>query len=392
MRDLQLLIENIQTAILFPDTISPTLLRQYARDYAEACIELNRQLQNCIVHIRNGNNSEATRLSELERPSIPEKFLMLDFAARKEWIEIIISHGLQVPPVLFTEQLKELDAAYLRVSPLEPFLKTHRLQALNNSPLKERLITLRTIAKIDSQNLFWQEDQEKFEKARIEEINKEIQDAILSNNITLIDSLQQELNSPNWIIQPPTQYRQMICTCLLQNYADTLLKHFADFNYPQSANVYALIQQTLVANAASMPINIQNIIRPAIAWINKVQKQNELDKQVKQQSLKLQRALESESPKPILERLYYELNTIVSQAGLKISEELDEFYHSKIDEIESHKSQFVKIIVVAIIGLCVLIGSLIMWGLTAKNNKQKINDVITKSQQIKDSINQVKQQ
>ncbi|MDR2169736.1 MAG: hypothetical protein LBP59_06310 [Planctomycetaceae bacterium] len=382
MSNLQILIENIQTAISFPETISPDLIKQYARDYAEACAELNRQIQNCIIHIRNGNNAEAVRLAEMERPNIPSKFLQLDFAERNEWVEIVSTLGYSIPPALSAEQAKELENAYLQVSPLEPLLKSYRLQSLNNSPLKDRLATLRLIAKTDSQNLFWHEDQERFEKVRIGELNKEVGAAVESKNNALITSLYQELNSADWQISPPLHLRQALCVSILQNQVDVLLDFFADFNYPQAVQVYASIQKILVANSISMPQHLQTTMRSAVKWLNETQKQNELQKIFNRRSSELKQALDAENPKPVLENLYYQLNNTASQAGLRIAKELDELYHCRIDEINLRSLRIVKIIIVAIISACIMIGSLITWGLVNQHNKRQLNNVIANLQKI----------
>ncbi|MDR0392555.1 MAG: hypothetical protein LBH59_11645 [Planctomycetaceae bacterium] len=397
IHNIQNLIENIHTTISFPETVSPDQIRQYARDYAEACIELNRRMTLCFNYIRNGNVAEGIRLAEM-KPNLTEIYNALDFNERDEWIEIVSTLGYNVPPTLPVEQQKELSNAYLKMAPLEPLLRWHRLHALNASPIRERLAVLRAIAKIDQQNSFWREDQEAFEQIRLKELDKEIKNAIAANNFEAIQSLYAELNPTDWVSPPPSEYRQKLCTIILQNHAETLLKHFNTFSYNEAAAVYGTMQKMLTTTNMQMPQSIRQIIRAAVLWLTETHRHNELQKTFNKCAADLNDALDSESSLIVLEQLHYALLTAATQADATIPTHLEERYQAQINAHELQRSRRIKILVTAVSCACIFIGGLIMWGLTSRNfnravaatlatlqqieNEQRYDDILTTLQQI----------
>ncbi|MDR3199481.1 MAG: hypothetical protein LBU34_16550 [Planctomycetaceae bacterium] len=381
MNNLQVLIENIRTAISFPETVLPDQMQVYARDYAECCTECNRRMMQCIQHIRSGNIAEGIRLAEM-KPNLTEMYLSLDFAEREEWVDIVSTLGFDTPQQLAGGQLKELNDMYLKMSPLEPLLRWHRLHALNGSSIRERLEILRAIAKADPENLFWNDDQEKFEQARISELKKEIQNAIASKNSEQIHSLYDELNPDNWLVPPPKEFRQQLCVTVLQGYADLMLHYHAAFDYSQASAIYGQIQQLLAANKMKIPSEIERIIRPVVLWLNETQKQSALQNEFIRCSVALQQALETECPVPTLERLYYALCTAASQAGTIISAELEELYRSQISAHELRKSRTTKIVITSIVCVCLLISSLIAWGLFQQHRTKRIQEILETLQKI----------
>lgn len=381
MSDLQVLIENIRTAISFPETVLPDQLRIYARDYSEACVDLNRRMQQCIPHIRKGNVAEAVRLAEMT-PNLPELYSLLDFPEREEWIDIVSTLGFDLPPALSADLSRELNATYLKFSPLEPLFRWHRMHALNGSPIRDRLAVLRAIAKADSENMFWSEDQEKFEKIRIAELEKEVRAAVSARNSKQIQMLYEELNAPDWAIQPPRELNNMLCASVLQSYADELQQHFAAFDYPKATSVYNAMQHVLVTNNMSLPSSMAQAVRPALAWLEQTNRQDELQMQFMQCSAAMQNALEAEAPAGDLERLYYNLNSAASQAGMDIPEELERLYQSQIHAGELRRSRAIMLKVVSVVCGSLLIGGLVAWGLFYQMHRQRINETLANLEQI----------
>ncbi|MDR2345313.1 MAG: hypothetical protein LBE18_04535 [Planctomycetaceae bacterium] len=384
IRNIQNLIENIRTVILFPETVTPVQIRQYARDYAEACSELNRRMLQCSQHIREGNIAEGIRLSEMQ-PPLATMYVTLDFAERDEWIEIVSTLGYNIPPALPAELHKELNNAYLKMSPLEPLLRWHRLYALNGSPIRERLAVLRSIAKIDQQNSFWREDQEVFEKTRLKELEKEVQNVITTKNITQIQSLYSELSSPDWIIPPPPEYRQKLCTIILHNLSEILLKHFNAFAYNEAAVIYDKMQKLLANTNMTMPQPIQHTIRAAVLWLTETQRQKELQKKFNKLAADLNDALNAESSAPVLEQIHYALLTVATQTDTPIPIHLEERYQLQIENYELQRSRQIKILVTAVACVCIFIGGLIVWGLNMRNYNHTVSTTLAALEELENN-------
>ncbi|MCL2745177.1 MAG: hypothetical protein FWE67_15145, partial [Planctomycetaceae bacterium] len=320
MKELEALIENINTAIAFPETVPIEWIRGYAQRYTEISTEVSRRMIQCIQHLRAGNIAEGIRLAELQ-PNLLEMYLLLDFTARDEWIEIISPLGFVIPP-LPAEMFRELDDSYLTMTQLEPLLRQHRLHALNGSSVRKRLSIIRAIAKIDIENIFWIEDQELFETERIKEFEKDVQEAIAAKNIQKIRALHQELSTPGWVIPPPPLYRRMLAGSVLRDYADSLMEYFSAYEYEDAKNIYDTMHQIIETEQIPMPPAIQELILPAVQWLNEKQQQNDIREEFDSAANVMQTALEYGVPLRDLERLYHNLSSAAAQNGKIIPAEL----------------------------------------------------------------------
>lgn len=381
MSELQILIENIRTAISFPETVPPEQIRAHARRYAEACTELNRRMMQCIQHIRAGNIAEGIRMAEL-KPNLPEMFLSLDMPEREDWEEIVSTLGFDQPSPLPSELMRELNEAYLKLSPLEPLLRWHRLYALNGSPMRERLSVLRAIAKTDHENMFWMEDQEKFEKVRLKELEREISKSIETKNALQIRMLHAELSSPDWIIPPPIEFRRRLSGAVLQDYADSLMDYFAVFDFANAGRSYGTIQQILASENMALPVEIQMRIRAAVLWLEETQRQNALQGEFDHAVMILRSALEEEAPLPKLERLYYTLSTAATQAGTVIPEELEELYQAETSRQHTSATRRNQLVVVSVIAACLLAGVILALGLNQRLYAGRVRDTLVSLQKI----------
>lgn len=375
MSDLQILIENIRTAISFSETVSPEQIRIHARRYAEACTELNRRMLQCIQHIRAGNIAEGIRLAEL-KPNLPEMYLSLDMPERDDWDEIVSTLGFEQPPPLPAELSRELNEAYLKMSPLEPLLRWHRLYALNGSSIRERLSVLRAIAKADHENMFWQEDQEMFEKIRLKELDKEIQKAIESKNALQIRTLHMELSSPDWVAQPPIDFRRRLTASVLQDYADSLMEYFAIFDHDNASRTYDTIREILASEQMAMPPSVHTQIRPAVQWLDETRRQNTFQNEFNNAVTVLHNALEEETPLSTLERLYYNLSGAATKAGTIIPAELEELYQAEVSRQHTSATRRNQLIFVSVVAASLLLGGVLAWGLNQRFHLGRINETL----------------
>lgn len=381
MSDLQILIENIRTAISFSETISPDQLKRYARDYSEACDDLNRRLRQCIPHIRKGNVAEAVRLAEMP-PNIPDQYSLLDFPEREEWVDIVSTLGFDTPPALPAELARELNATYLKHSPLEPLFRWHRLHALNGSPIRNRLSVIRAIAKADRENTFWSEDQEKYEKIRISELEKEVRVAVSSENPSRVRSLLDELNSSDWCIRPPKHLSHQLCSLVLQHHADEMQQAFSAFDYDKAVQIRAMMENVLVNNGMTMPPQITQALQPATHWIAESGRQTQFDSEYTQACCEMREALEIETPLATLERLYYSLHHAATQAGRDIPADIDQLYQTQIESQQLKRSRTMKMVVTSIVCGSILVGSLIAWALMQRMHQQQVANILDNIKQM----------
>ncbi|MCL2709632.1 MAG: hypothetical protein FWE95_02030 [Planctomycetaceae bacterium] len=362
MYELTNLIENIRTALAYSESVPPTRLAVYARRYADECAKVNTRLQQCLPHLRNGNIAEAVRLAEAS-PNIAEMFNLLNFENRQEWTEVCDGLGLDVPPPLAVEVFQELNDAYLQMVPLEPLLKWHRLHALNGSPIRDRLAVLRSLAKADPMNLFWQTVQETFEKARIKELGREVANSLAQKDSLRLQELYREMTAPGWIVAPPPEYRLNICTAVLEEHADEFMQHFAAFNYPGASAAYQAMQQILYANQMAMPVAIEKNIRAAVQWLQDTANSQHFLAQFQEETAKLRDALDGYTPRQTLENLYYALQNTAVQANRIIPQDLDSHYHNRMAYLSRVERNRYGIVITIFAGSILLVAATIVYAL-----------------------------
>jgi hypothetical protein len=361
MADLTNLIEDIRTTLAFSNLASPDKLPDYARQYAEECTKLNERLKQCLPHLRDGNIAEAVRLAGTPSPNVTETFNLLDFENRPDWIDVCESLGLDLPPPLAVGIFQELNDAYLQMASLEPLLKWHRLFARNASPLRDRLTVLRSIAKADSTNTHWQTDQETFEWARIKELGQEIADALAKKDMLQMQELYRELTASGWRIAPPAEYRQKICTAVLEKYADELLRLFSAFDYDSAAAVHQSMQRILSANQMTMPKAIEKNIRAAVQWVQATANEKRDFKQFQEALEELREALDDDSPRQTLENLYFALKNTANQGGQSIPEDLELHYRNRVKDMAKGEQYRDGMTIAAIVGALMLVAALFLY-------------------------------
>ncbi len=381
MSELLNLIEHIRKAIAFPDMVAPDQMRSYATRYVEFSTELNRRMWESVQRIRAGNIAEGLRLAEL-KPNLMELYNSLDFTERDEWGEIVSMLGFDVPPPLPVDMLRELNDAYLKMSPLEPLLVKQRFLALNGSPIRERLAVLRAIVKNDRENTFWAEDQELFEKARIKELEKEVPRAIETKNALQIRYLHRELSAPDWLVPPPVDFRRRLSATVLQDHAETLMQKFFVFDHAEALKSYNTIQQIVSAERMPMPPAIEQLIRPAVQWLGETQKQTMMQFEFENSLADLHAALETDTPLPELERLYYAAASTASQGGMIIPVELENLYQTEIARRHTSASRRNLLTIVAVLAVCLLVGGLIAFGLQQRLHAGRIADTVASLERI----------
>ncbi len=84
-------------------------------------------------------------------------------------------------------------------------MRQHRRLAIGRAPLGWRLRVLRNIAKLDSNNTVWMEDIEVWERARLREMQIQLESASANRDFNTCVFIDDELKNPNWQIQPPKE-------------------------------------------------------------------------------------------------------------------------------------------------------------------------------------------
>ncbi len=180
-----------------------------ATQYWMLCDETNERLRRCAEYLRRGMGSAAVHLSEC-LPNLLQAVSALQFAERGAWADLCVIHGMPAPPMLETDCMEELKAAYEREKSLSPLLSRHRLLAIAKAPIRDRLQVARMLVAEDPNNPAWADEVLSLEQIRLAEMEASAQEAANAGNEGLIQQLSNELAAGPWRHDIPRELHELI--------------------------------------------------------------------------------------------------------------------------------------------------------------------------------------
>ena len=87
--------------------------KKLASDYAAICRDLNKDLRECKSLFQMGAYAEARRLNSRSKPPFTERFRILNFSGRDEWIRLCNMYSWDVPPALDSDTVRQLNECTL---------------------------------------------------------------------------------------------------------------------------------------------------------------------------------------------------------------------------------------------------------------------------------------
>jgi hypothetical protein len=154
---------------------TPAELMQAVQEYAEVAAAINSRLRAAHVLLRQGRTAEALHACEAE-PNVLDCIAELDAAdqAVDAWRATLDEIAVACPERLLSDAAAELNAAYDIKHQLAHLMRTHRLLAISQGPLEDRVATLRAIANLNPENPVWIEDLAAYEEQCKKELEAEI--------------------------------------------------------------------------------------------------------------------------------------------------------------------------------------------------------------------------
>ena len=315
MRDPQRIVDEIQAFLMASDQTLTDRHPELAREYKEACEEINKRLVRCAQLLRQGLRADAIHSAEAE-PNLLTAIQTLDFSDRVAWLDVVGIYQLASPPDLEHGVAEHLSAAYTEHDPQRNLLRKHRRLALARAPLRERLGVIRELARIDSTNPIWDDDRKTYEMARFKQIQTEAGEAVRGKDAVGIEALEDELLNDSWSTRPPNQLLQAV-----KKAADTLRQESARQKLP---GVEALLNDAFsaldlvrarversnwisLAEAARLSDDhpMRERVEPALIWIDKEEEKARRRGTYDQAVARLAQALDDPtSAADHLERLY----------------------------------------------------------------------------------------
>jgi len=193
-------VEVIRGIVEDFDALPDAELNRLYKTFCGYIEDVNAELEVCEELI--DANDEMQAVQRAERAQLLEVFASLEAVDREGWDEFLDGKGLKAPPPLRLGSAERLNQCFGPVKQREPLMRELRWHALAGSPLRARLGVMHRIRESDDKPEIWEPDIEEFEKARIYEIEHELDEACAEQDAARLGNLCRELTSKAWLIRP----------------------------------------------------------------------------------------------------------------------------------------------------------------------------------------------
>lgn len=308
-------IDAITDAINSPHTTDAESLREPAAAYNLACREANRRLREVGRLLRTGLRTEAVQVADQE-PKLLDLVGELDLPAAEEWQGMAAQWGLDLPPELMLDIAAELNSAYAELMPLEQLLRTHRRLAIARAPMRDRIQVLRKLVDADPLAEGWRADLEAYDRVRLSQVRVEVNQAANRGDASELRNLLEELKSPEWTVELPSDLVQLTKANLntvaarraregLANLAPELDAAFCALDAVRLRGL-AEKWESLSKTAGLTPDDpLTALTKPALDWLVREQEALQQRRAFESTLAKLNDALESQAPRQRLENLLH---------------------------------------------------------------------------------------
>lgn len=200
MRSANQIVESICKFLSSEEQLFSPEIKSLAEEYAAACRDFNRRLEQIDSLLDQGKNGEAVEAA-IATPPVAKLLEALDFKHRADWEEICDLYGMAMPPAVETSVVERLGAAYGAEQAKAPLLDRYR-KAVQKGTVAERLTAVRDLALADPANEAWEKDIRRWEEMRLPELMAEARQAIESRDENVLLNVHDQLCKARWIVKP----------------------------------------------------------------------------------------------------------------------------------------------------------------------------------------------
>jgi len=190
-------IHQIQTLLrqgAVPPGVDPAVL---AEEYAGLCRDTNERLRKCTDFLSGGLLSEALNFAESD-PALLEIASHLDFVGVEVWADLCARNGWTAPDTISGDAVQALNEAYTSNAALGPLIKQYR-RAARVRDAGKCVRYLRDLKERERDNPSWESSLPGFERQRLTEIRRELDEAGEAEDLVALEEFGAEL-SAEWAV------------------------------------------------------------------------------------------------------------------------------------------------------------------------------------------------
>lgn len=377
MADYQRLVDDIRNFLHSGDLTFKEYLRGVAQGYSEACTEVNDRLRRCEDFLQRGLRSEAVQYAHVE-PNLLDSLTILDMPERQHWEDIALAFSLPQPPRLRMATAEALNRAYAEEQQLDPLLRHHRLLALTQAPLGERLNTIKQIAQSDPNNSVWREQWGEMERSRIQHMPAELDECVARDDLDRLMLLWTEVQQTAWVERPPEPFVRKLAQVVsernhlrLRRDLEALARDLSSAYLVQDIGRARELRDRwnqLAQQANLSPVDpMMRSVAPTFQWLSVQDRKESSLAEFQQAVSNLEQALGRDASGPELEERYGE----VTSYRRAISAGLQKRYEDRLEYLHARAKRREHIILMATfsLGLIALLGFIIFL-LTRKSDDE----------------------
>ncbi len=320
MADYQQIVDEIRYALQSENCELTGELDNAAKEYSQACREVNQRLRKIGTYLDGGLRSEAIQLAE-GPPNIEELVNILNFPEQEEWADVVAIYDLPRNEPLMLKVVEQLNEAQVVELPLQNLMSRHRLLALHRAPLKMRLSVLRELLIADTESPTWEEDVRELEKARFQEIANDTRTAQRSGNLGLLKQLHDEIAEPGWLETPPATLMKTIkagagdltrksAQRQLEELAVALETSFGELDFTRARDLAARWKEALRQAGTGFQSPVLDRVAPVLGWIQDEEIREASEKQYQHLIARLEGELDQTSSLEQLDRIVHEIRRL----------------------------------------------------------------------------------
>jgi hypothetical protein len=313
MPDYQRLVDNIRSVLASSGGKSNEVAETLAVEFAAACKAVNGRLRVCGDLLHKGLRSEAIQQCEVE-PNLLQLVAILDFSELADWIAYLDARLIEPGEPLLTDVAADLNEAYSQEQPLATLLRRHRLLALGRGAMRERVSTLRKLARLDINNTVWQDDLRVYERARQQEIRQSAGSLVKQGDVAALENACNDLQQPDWLDPPPADLVQSVTASYarlvrtrsrteLTEIEPQLADAFAQFDVAAGRSLRQRWNACLVLAGLPDDDALLYGAAPALEWLADQDRVGEAETSYKTALADLEQALDDEAGLTALDRL-----------------------------------------------------------------------------------------
>jgi len=379
----QTIVDRIEQALASLDAVSNEELHQLAEEYAEACEQVNRRLQEIHHLIRSGARSEAIRRAEIP-PKLLDVVEILDFPDRDAWVDICTLERLPTPPRLLVQYLSELHQAYEAEQGLSGLLRQHRALAMAQAPLHKRLAILRQLARAEPENPVWQKDIRILENYWLDKLQREIQERLKAEDLQTLEEILEQLESNEWLEKPSVslveQCRSAVASLRgkifrqeMENIARLVNQALANGDMVRMEEYLRLWDHQAATNPQWVDIQLREQVAEAMSRRHQLEREREEARRRRELLTEFEALLGKSHDLHTLEHHYAEL----AIRGVAIPEPLEERYR-RVTETLRQRAMFRRVVTVAGVAAVVIATLLIVWQVQARMvENRRLSDAVS---------------